>query len=116
MGTRFCIRTDLGALESRLTPCTSTLDPPARAAPDQSWSAACPPELAAAAYVRDERSEFLPSPFPLRPPRRPTGSREQRAETRARLFREMLRVYRIYRETGTFESLQRYGAARARRL
>jgi metal-responsive CopG/Arc/MetJ family transcriptional regulator len=32
------------------------------------------------------------------------------------LFREMLRVYRTYRETGTFESLQRYGAARARRL
>jgi hypothetical protein len=28
----------------------------------------------------------------------------------------MLRVYRAQRETGTFESLQRYGAARARRL
>lgn len=32
------------------------------------------------------------------------------------LFREMLRVYRAYREKRTFESLQRYGAARARRL
>jgi len=28
----------------------------------------------------------------------------------------MLRVYRTYRESGTFESLQRYGAARARGL
>jgi metal-responsive CopG/Arc/MetJ family transcriptional regulator len=35
---------------------------------------------------------------------------------KSELFREMLRVYRVYRETGTFESLQRYGAARARRL
>jgi len=41
-----------------------------------------------------------------------------RAEGRnkSELFREMLRVYGVYRETGTFESLQRYGAARARRL
>jgi metal-responsive CopG/Arc/MetJ family transcriptional regulator len=35
---------------------------------------------------------------------------------RSELFREMVRVYRIYRETQTFESLQRYGAAQARRL
>lgn len=35
---------------------------------------------------------------------------------RSELFREMLRVYGVYRETQTFESLQRYGAARARRL
>jgi len=35
---------------------------------------------------------------------------------KSELFREMLRVYRAYRETGTFESLQRYGAARARAL
>jgi hypothetical protein len=28
----------------------------------------------------------------------------------------MLRVYRVYLETGRFESLQRYGAARARQL
>ncbi len=35
---------------------------------------------------------------------------------KSELFREMLRVYRVYRETGTFESLQRYGAAQARRL
>lgn len=35
---------------------------------------------------------------------------------KSELFREMLRIYRAYRETGEFESLQRYGAARARRL
>jgi len=35
---------------------------------------------------------------------------------KSELFREMLRVYRVYRETGRFESLQRYGAARARQL
>lgn len=35
---------------------------------------------------------------------------------RSELFREMLRVYDIYRETRSFESLQRYGAARAARL
>jgi metal-responsive CopG/Arc/MetJ family transcriptional regulator len=35
---------------------------------------------------------------------------------KSELFREMLRVYRAYRETGQFESLQRYGAARARQL
>jgi metal-responsive CopG/Arc/MetJ family transcriptional regulator len=35
---------------------------------------------------------------------------------KSELFREMLRVYRGYRETGTFESLQRYGAAQARGL
>lgn len=35
---------------------------------------------------------------------------------KSELFREMLRVYRGYHETGTFESLQRYGAAQARRL
>jgi len=41
-----------------------------------------------------------------------------RAEGRnkSELFREMLRVYGVYRETGAFESLQRYGAARAREV
>jgi hypothetical protein len=34
---------------------------------------------------------------------------------KSELFREMLRVYRAYRETGIFESLQRYGVASARR-
>jgi metal-responsive CopG/Arc/MetJ family transcriptional regulator len=33
---------------------------------------------------------------------------------KSELFREMLRVYRSYRETGVFEALQRYGAGRAR--
>lgn len=35
---------------------------------------------------------------------------------KSELFREMLRVYRGYRETRSFESLQRYGASQARRL
>ena len=35
---------------------------------------------------------------------------------KSELFREMLRVYRAHRETGEFESLQRYGASRARAL
>lgn len=40
----------------------------------------------------------------------------QEGRNKSELFREMLRVYRAYRETGRFESLQRYGAARARGL
>ena len=40
---------------------------------------------------------------------------EQEGRNKSELFREMLRVYRIFRETATFESLQRYGAAQARR-
>src|SRR3990170_2960440 len=39
----------------------------------------------------------------------------QEGRTKSELFREMLRVYQAYRETRTFESLQRYGAAAARR-
>jgi metal-responsive CopG/Arc/MetJ family transcriptional regulator len=35
---------------------------------------------------------------------------------KSELFREMLRVYRAHRETGLFESIQRYGASRARTL
>jgi Ribbon-helix-helix protein, copG family len=35
---------------------------------------------------------------------------------KSELFREMLRVYRAYRETGVFEALQRYGAGRAHAL
>ncbi|HYU57062.1 MAG TPA: ribbon-helix-helix protein, CopG family [Actinomycetota bacterium] len=41
---------------------------------------------------------------------------EEEGRNRSELFREMLRIYRAYRETGEFESLQRYGAAHARRL
>ena len=41
---------------------------------------------------------------------------EAEGRNKSELFREMLRVYRGYRETGTFESLQRYGPAQARRL
>ena len=40
----------------------------------------------------------------------------QEGRNKSELFREMLRVYRAYRESGRFESLQRYGAARARAL
>lgn len=40
----------------------------------------------------------------------------EEGRNKSELFREMLRVYGAYRETGTFESLQRYGAAQARRL
>lgn len=40
----------------------------------------------------------------------------QEGRNKSELFREMLRVYRAYRETGRFESLQRYGATRARAL
>lgn len=39
----------------------------------------------------------------------------EEGRNKSELFREMLRVYRSYRETRTFESLQRYGAAQARR-
>lgn len=41
---------------------------------------------------------------------------EQEGRNNSELFREMLRVYQIYREVGRFETLQRYGAARAREL
>lgn len=40
---------------------------------------------------------------------------EREGRNRSELFREMLRVYRVYLETRTFESLQRYGAAQALR-
>ena len=40
----------------------------------------------------------------------------QEGRNRSELFREMLRIYRAYRENATFESLQRYGSARARAL
>jgi len=40
---------------------------------------------------------------------------DQEGRNKSELFREMLRVYRAYRETRTFESLQRYGAGEARR-
>ncbi|MBW3578589.1 MAG: ribbon-helix-helix domain-containing protein [Actinobacteria bacterium] len=41
---------------------------------------------------------------------------EQQGRNKSELFREMLRVYQAYQETGRFEILQRYGAARARGL
>jgi len=41
---------------------------------------------------------------------------EQEGRNKSELFREMLRVYRVYLETRSFESLQRHGAAQAARL
>jgi metal-responsive CopG/Arc/MetJ family transcriptional regulator len=41
---------------------------------------------------------------------------EQEGRNKSELFREMLRIYRAYRETTDFETIQRYGAARARAL
>ncbi len=38
---------------------------------------------------------------------------EDEGRNRSELFREMLRIYRTYRETRTFESLQRYGSSKA---
>jgi metal-responsive CopG/Arc/MetJ family transcriptional regulator len=43
------------------------------------------------------------------------GLAREEGRNKSELFREMLRVYRAYRETQSFESLQRYGAAQARR-
>lgn len=40
---------------------------------------------------------------------------EQEGRNKSELFREMLKIYQAYRENQTFESLQRYGAAQARR-
>jgi metal-responsive CopG/Arc/MetJ family transcriptional regulator len=40
---------------------------------------------------------------------------KEEGRNRSEMFREMLRVYRTYMETRTFESLQRYGAAQASR-
>ena len=40
----------------------------------------------------------------------------EEGRNKSELFREMLRVYRIWRKTQRFESLQRCGAAQARRL
>jgi metal-responsive CopG/Arc/MetJ family transcriptional regulator len=37
----------------------------------------------------------------------------EKGRNKSEMFREMLRVYRAYLETQRFESLQRYGAARA---
>jgi metal-responsive CopG/Arc/MetJ family transcriptional regulator len=39
---------------------------------------------------------------------------EQEGRNKSEMFREMLRIYQSFRETGRFETLQRYGAARAR--
>lgn len=41
---------------------------------------------------------------------------EQEGRNKSELFREMLRVYAVWRETQQFESLQRYGAAQANRV
>jgi metal-responsive CopG/Arc/MetJ family transcriptional regulator len=40
---------------------------------------------------------------------------EREGRNKSELFREMLAIYLTYRESQTFESLQRYGASNARR-
>jgi hypothetical protein len=44
------------------------------------------------------------------------GACRRRGAQQERALSRDAALYRVYRETGTFESLQRYGAARARRL
>jgi metal-responsive CopG/Arc/MetJ family transcriptional regulator len=44
------------------------------------------------------------------------GLAEEEGRNKSEMFREMLRVYRIWRRVQDFESLQRYGASRARQL
>ncbi|MEO7818078.1 MAG: ribbon-helix-helix protein, CopG family [Actinomycetota bacterium] len=39
---------------------------------------------------------------------------KEEGRNKSELFREMLRIYRSYRETRTFDALQRYGASRAK--
>ena len=39
---------------------------------------------------------------------------EEEGRNKSELFREMLRVYRAYRENMAFDAIQRYGASRAR--
>ena len=39
---------------------------------------------------------------------------KEEGRNKSELFREMLRIYRAYRETRSFEALQRYGASQAR--
>ncbi len=41
---------------------------------------------------------------------------KREGRNKSELFREMLRIYQSFRETGQFETLQRYGAARARAI
>jgi metal-responsive CopG/Arc/MetJ family transcriptional regulator len=41
---------------------------------------------------------------------------KEEGRNKSEMFREMLRAYLIWRETRTFESLQRYGASRANAL
>jgi len=39
---------------------------------------------------------------------------KEEGRNKSELFREMLRIYRSYRESRDFDALQRYGASRAR--
>lgn len=39
---------------------------------------------------------------------------KEEGRNKSELFREMLRVYRAYRENAAFDGIQRYGVARAR--
>jgi metal-responsive CopG/Arc/MetJ family transcriptional regulator len=59
-------------------------------------------------------SKVLAGSVPLELARDFEAIAEAEGRNRSELFREMLRVYRAYREVGEFETLQRDGAARAR--
>lgn len=41
---------------------------------------------------------------------------KEEGRNKSELFREMLRIYRAYRETRSYEALQRYGSIQARAL
>ncbi|MDP8969583.1 MAG: ribbon-helix-helix protein, CopG family [Actinomycetota bacterium] len=62
------------------------------------------------------RSEVLAVSVPSDAARDFERIADEEGRNKSELFREMLRVYRAFRETGRFETLQRYGAARARGL
>lgn len=66
--------------------------------------------------ARKRSSTVLAVSVPPQAAREFERTAESEGRNKSELFREMLRVYRAYRETRSFESLQRYGAAQARRL
>lgn len=66
--------------------------------------------------MTERRSRVLAVSVPPAAARAFERAAREEGRNKSEMFREMLRVYRAYRETRTFESLQRYGASRARRL
>jgi hypothetical protein len=62
---------------------------------------------------RERYSRVLAVSVPPAAERDFEGIALEEGRTKSELFREMLRVYTAWRATQRFESLQRYGAARA---